>query len=569
MLDVKLQCWMPKKAFLQAVMLAGVLCVPMVGVSSVSYAQQATPISLEDVFEGQKASKRNKKQRAIFKFYELRENAPFWVNEGGLYKKADKLIDALEDSWTHGLNPAHYNLERIEELKGKISGEDARIQKAGLELLLTESYLDYTRDLSGMRFDRRAVSAGKGNWRMAKSHNYLLDLLQADISIDDIFKSLIPDSRTYAKLREALTKIEKSGDVNSKQSFKVVQISKILRPGYAHKAVPDLRARFDMALPEGQDPLLYDDELAARVIAFQRDEYLKPDGVIGPQTLAAINRSPEKKKQQLIVNMERLRWMEKPDADRYVIVNIPSATLWAIEDKQIALQMPVIVGKPKRPTNSFITEIRGVRINPTWTIPPTIKKEDIWPKLVSDPTYVTNKGIEIYDGYGRNAPTIDPLSVDWANVTWSQVNLMRMVQVPGNHNPLGRFRVLMPNSYDIYLHDTNRPDYFGRHNRDLSSGCIRMYDPVAMTEFIFKDKKWSSERTEKILNSLKMTDVSAATPIPVYLLYYTVWLDNKGNIVYGDDMYGWDDDVLAALDGVDEKRISRHNNKSSAASGAL
>lgn len=564
---INIKRWMPCNALLLAALLAGFLCVPQ----NVVFAKDglAKNASLAETLADQKPAKRSKKQRDIFSFYEAREHAPYWVNENGLYRHTNKLVKALEESWTHGLNPAHYNLEQIEELKSNLGGDDARIKKASLEILLTEAYLEYARDLSGMRFNRLDVSAGRGAWRKAKSYGYLLDLLQADIAVHEIFESLIPDSRTYAKLRDALIEIEESGDVNEKQSMKEVRINKILRPGSAHRGVPDLRERFNMTLPEGQDERLYDDELAARVIAFQRDEYLKPDGVIGPQTLAAINRSPEKKRLQLIVNLERLRWMEKPSTERYVIVNIPSATLWAIEDKNIALQMPVIVGKPDRPTNSFITEIRGVRINPTWTIPPTIKREDIWPKLVNDPSYVTNKGIELYNGYGRDAPTIDPHSVDWANATWEQVNLMRMVQVPGNHNPLGRFRILMPNRYDIYLHDTNRPDYFGKHNRDLSSGCVRMYDPVAMTEFIFKDKKWSADKTTRILNSLKMTDVSAATPIPIYLLYYTVWLDNKGNIVYGDDMYGWDDTVLAALSKVDEKRISRHTKRSKASLGAL
>lgn len=556
-----------KYKLLRAVVLAGVFCVP----ANVVFAQSSSvqQVSLADIFAKKKSVQRSAKQKDIFAFYEARTNEPFWVSERGLKRHTHILIKALETSWTHGLNPAHYQVERIGELKADLSGEDARIKKAELELVLMASYLEYARDLSGMRFNRLDVSAGKGPWRMAKSYGHLLDMLAADLAVDQVLKSFLPDSRTYTKLREELIRLEESGGVDENQSFTPIQIGKVLRPNDLHEGVVDLRYRLGLEVAEGQNPMLYDDALAAQVIAFQRDEYLKPDGIIGPQTLAALNRSPAQKKKQLIVNLERLRWMEKPSADRYVIVNIPSATLWAIEDKQVAIQMPVIVGQPDRPTNSFIAEIRGVRINPTWTIPPTIKREDIWPKLIEDPTYVVNKGIEIFDGFGKDAPTIDPLSVDWENMTWDQVNLMRMVQVPGNHNPLGRFRVLMPNSYDIYLHDTNKPSYFGRHNRDLSSGCIRMYDPVAMTEFIFKGKNWSEERTTKILNSLETTDIAAVARIPIYLLYYTVWLDNKGNIVYGDDMYDWDDAVLAALDKVDAKRISRHTKGSGASSGAL
>jgi len=491
--------------------------------------------------------------KAVLDFYAARSHLPYWMNEVGMYRRGEMLIDELRNSWTHGLNPASYHLDKIENLRDSQS----RLQRAELELWLTKAYLKYSRDLSGMRFEPALVKVGPGNWRKPKSYEYLLERLQAQIKLTDIIASLLPESTTYKKLRAALIALEKNRAIMG-QSFQYLIFDGLLRPGYAHNNVPDLRRRFGLAAPQG-NAYLYDDVLAASVMAFQRNEYLKPDGVIGPQTLQALNRSPEAQRRQLIVNLERLRWMDKPQADRYVLVNIPSATLWALDKGRVALQMPVIVGMAARPTLSFTAEIRGVRVNPTWTIPTTIKREDIWPQLIEDPSVIIGKGIEIYDGYGRDAPTVDPMKIKWGEMNWQELRNYRMVQSPGNHNPLGRFRVLMPNDYNIYLHDTNRPDKFSALSRDLSSGCVRMYDPVAMTDFILaEDKEWNAQKRTEILETLKLTNIYLPEPIPVYLLYYTAWLDKNGDITYGNDIYGWDAAVMAAIQAVDGIAVSGH-----------
>ncbi len=259
--------------------------------------------------------------------------------------------------------------------------------------------------------------------------------------------------------------------------------------------------------------------------------------------------------------MERLRWVADEKPNRFIVVNIPSATLWAIEEGQVAFEMPVVIGRKKRETLSFVTTIHGVRFNPTWTVPPTIKKEDIVPQLIENPGYLADKGMELYDGYGKDAPTLDPSVVDWANITESEMKGLRMVQIPGAHNPLGRIRVLMPNSHNIYLHDTNDKSLFWRADRAKSSGCVRLKDPEKVAEFVMKAKNsWNEKSLKKMLDKPKTSDIYTSERMPVYLLYYTTWIGDKGQIVYGYDVYDKDRELLQLIEKLDGIPFIRDNN---------
>lgn len=251
---------------------------------------------------------------------------------------------------------------------------------------------------------------------------------------------------------------------------------------------------------------------------------------------------------QILANMERLRWMGDEKPDRYVLVNIPSATLWAVDEGEVALEMPVIVGKPKRPTPSFRTEITGVRFNPNWTVPPTIKKVDFLPMLQEDPYALSYLGIELIDKRGPRAVTLDPGQVDWMTISRQEFMNIRMVQAPGENNPLGQFKVEMENPYGIYLHDTNKPEFFEMTDRALSSGCVRVADPEGLSAFLLKgNKDWSAGKMAKIVASGRMRDIKVESSLPVYIVYQTVWQDAEGRVVFGPDVYGRDGRLAASL----------------------
>jgi murein L,D-transpeptidase YcbB/YkuD len=191
-----------------------------------------------------------------------------------------------------------------------------------------------------------------------------------------------------------------------------------------------------------------------------------------------------------------------------------------------------------------VAQIEGVRFNPNWTVPPTIKRKDYLPKLKDDPSYLSQKGIQLVKA-GR---TIDPQEIDWADLSAQELSQIRMVQPPGEKNALGQYRVLMPNPHNIYLHDTNQKSAFDEVDRAISSGCVRLSDPKRLAEFLVSpEPKWTKERLEATVSSGKMRDVRISDSIPVYLFYYTVWLDTRGDVVFGSDIYGRDSKLLALL----------------------
>jgi murein L,D-transpeptidase YcbB/YkuD len=160
--------------------------------------------------------------------------------------------------------------------------------------------------------------------------------------------------------------------------------------------------------------------------------------------------------------------------------------------------------------------------------------------------------MQLISGVGEAAVTLDPLAFDWENITQEELKDLRMVQVPGAHNPLGRIRVLMPNSYNIYLHDTNEPQYFERASRAASSGCVRMKDPERMANFILQGRKgWDARDLPEVLVDGETRDLFIPEPIPVYMLYYTVWINDQGDLVYGQDLYQFDENLIKMLKNID------------------
>lgn len=506
-------------------------------------------------------------QEAIDGFYLARDGEALWLKGTKLNDAGKTLFETLQNSWVHGVNPKSYHSDQIEllidnKLYGRKKGRDLALQ---LELLLTDGFVRYVRDLSGMRIDPVPLSLNRRDWLQRISAQDSLKLLsQKKYKADEIREILDrqePQTETYQRLKSALVGLVQEDDHLDPIKVNIGR-ARVMRPGRGYDAIPQLRERLGLSLLEEEqnDRFKYDVALVDAVKLFQEKHGLKPDGLVGQQTIHALNHGKKEKINQLVVNMERLRWVADEKPDRFIVVNIPSARLWAIEHGSVAFTMPVIVGRKKRPTLSFVTKIHGVRFNPTWTVPPTIKKEDILPKLMENPAYLADKGMELFDGYGPQAPTLDPETVDWENISENDLHNLNMVQVPGAHNPLGRIRVLMPNKHNIYLHDTNNRSLFRRENRAKSSGCVRLQDPKKVALFALKNRKhWSPERMSEVLAAGSLKDVYTNDHTKVFLLYYTAWLGHEKQIVYGQDIYGYDTALLAQLQKFDKIPVFEDN----------
>ncbi len=521
--------------------------------------QPQVPLGINTIiynnFDSKLARSYMKTPKALFEFYAARNFKPVWSNSSGVNKEARALVDLIEKSWEHGLNPYSYHLENIYKF---LDTRDEPLL-ADLDVLLSDAYVRLARDLTGIRVDPSSLKSNKKFWKTPLAADYVLGLLQQNSDASALIHSFEPKGRTYEAIQAELVALTTDKAFAYEAVLPIRVNVNVLRPMDRNEAVRKIRVRLDVPAFEGSDPTLYDDRVAAAVIRFQRENGLKDDGIIGGQTLDIMNISHTTKIEQLIANLERLRWVEEEKPNKFVVVNVPSATLWAVEGGKVAFEMPVIVGTQKRPTNIFRTTIDGIRFNPNWTVPPTIKKDDILPKLRDNPDYLSSKGMDLLNNNGQ---MLNPASLDWQNMSEQDLRSLSMVQKPGLNNPLGRVRVLMPNAYNIYLHDTNDPSYFDRANRAASSGCVRMKYPEQMANFVMSERAgWTPENTQSYIEEGRMRDVFIQNPIPVYLLYYTVWIGEDGALVFGSDLYGFDDNLIKLLKDLDGIFIPVDNNR--------
>ncbi|MBI4031778.1 MAG: L,D-transpeptidase family protein [Proteobacteria bacterium] len=484
--------------------------------------------------------------KAIKAFYGGRENVPFWLNGRGERERVESVLNILENSWTHGLNPKEYHAAQIRELLE--SDSLFKPKQARLELLLTDAVMRYGHDITGMRVDPASIKQQSKFWRAPLTPAEMLEKISASDDPAEDMEELAPQDKFYEALREELARmmtVENDYD----QYLPIDFGGGLFNPGGRHRNVAKLRGRMGLDHRESDGPpSFYDDRLAAAVMKFQKQHGLDPDGVIGSKTLALLNRTNKGQIEQIVANMERLRWLEQEKPDRYILINLPSQMLWAVENGKTVHEMKVVVGMPWRKTRDFTTMVTGVRLNPTWTVPYGIKMADMLPKLKEDPYALTDKGIEFYRGYGKGAPTFDPGTVNWKTVSRAEMLKIKMMQTPGDHNALGRVRILMDNEFDMYMHDTNHPEFFDLEDRTKSSGCIRLHDPRKIADFVMSGSKgWSKNKMEEIIASGGTTDMNAAKPFPVFILYQTMWQDDKGQLVYGPDIYERDETLIKAL----------------------
>lgn len=316
-----------------------------------------------------------------------------------------------------------------------------------------------------------------------------------------------------------------------------------LKPGMDGAAVAQLRARLaaggylDSRHSKNND---YDDAVMAAVKKYQTEQYLGADGVAGAATLAALNVPVQARIDQVRVNMERARWLLYKLQGTFVIVDIAGYKVALYRDGQPIWRSRVQVGKPFRSTPIFQAEITYVTFNPTWTVPPTILKEDVLPKILSNPNYLSNNRIRPLD---REGNILDPSTIDWSNPRG-----ITLRQDAGPENSLGQVVIRFPNDYAIYLHDTPHRELFAKNVRATSSGCIRVENPLQLVELLFNDPvRWNSAGIQKQLANGKTENIRLPVKVPVLLAYWTVDMGSNGRVAFKPDVYGYDSPVLKAL----------------------
>ena len=268
--------------------------------------------------------------------------------------------------------------------------------------------------------------------------------------------------------------------------------------------------------------------------------------MVGKSTIAALNMPVEDRIQQIRANLERTRWTLHDMPSSAVLVDIAGFQLHYRHNGETLWSSRVMVGQPYNQTPVFRSAITYLVLNPTWTIPPGMLKNEIIPKILKNPNYLRNENLKVYDLKGN---PVDARTIEWSRyLTRGFPYVLR--QDAGPDNALGRIKFMFPNPYHVYLHDTPSKSLFGRNSRALSHGCIRVQSPLDLGRMILANDPGntvSNARIDQILESGKTTGLSLKKPLPVFLLYITAKGDADGTISFSPDVYGRDAAVIEAL----------------------
>jgi murein L,D-transpeptidase YcbB/YkuD len=500
--------------------------------------------SLEKLLQTKPKQLAELNEPAVVGFYAKGKYKPLWSDAKGPLNRAYDLLSVIIHADDEGLKPSDYYLEEIKKYWAA-KDLDAAIH---LDLLLSAALYRYSSHVYSSRFKPHELDVDWHIKNKALDVRSLFAAVARKESISQLLNALPPQHSAYQLLKKALQRYR---DLEQQGGWQRLNKGPTLQAGVQHKQVKQLRQRLEITgdLLEGslQNMDIFDHGLTEAVKHFQQRHGLTVDGNVGPETRRALNITVSARIGQIRINMERWRWMPRKLGKRYLMVNMTGFELYIMENGLPVLTMPVIIGKSYRSTPSFSGLISTMEYNPYWTIPTNMIVKDFIPRQINDPAFLTKKSIKLFRGWGENAREIDPLTVNWDKVDKDRFPYW-MRQEPGPKNALGRAKFLFSNPYEIYLHGTPDRHLFDRVVRTFSSGCIRVKDPVRLAAYLLNDGSLQME--EEILANIHLaTNQSVRLPIavPIYLAYWTAWVDQHGSFNFRHDIYGRDarlDDVL-------------------------
>jgi len=477
-------------------------------------------------------------------FYARRAFRPAWDDE----KNAAELRRAIADSAADGLNPDDYLLAQLEELARQARGPAATPPlRARYDILLTESLLRLGYHLSFGKVDAETFDP-QWNYGRTLDDRDVPGRIERALASQDIYQrieALKPTHRLYAALKRELARYRAA---EGEPAPPAVPPGPSLKPGAADPRVPLIRARLvasgDLAAGVEAAGDTYDPVLEAAVRGFQRRMGLDSDGVVGAGTVAELNVPAAERVRVLRVNLDRGRVLLHDLPERFVVVNIAGFTAYLVRGQDIEWSARVQVGKTYRKTPLFRSEMNYLVFNPTWTVPPGIIRNDILPAAKKDPASITRRGLKVLD---RNGQEIDPASIDWSRFSSGIPYTLR--QDPGPNNALGRVKLMFPNDYFVYLHDTPSQALFDKADRAFSSGCVRVERALELAERALDDPaQWNADSIAAVVRGGKLQNVTLKRRMPVLLAYWTAWVDPDGLVNFRRDLYGQDAKWAEGLD---------------------
>jgi murein L,D-transpeptidase YcbB/YkuD len=502
---------------------------PVKAASNVPVADQPAAEKLHELLDT-KAAKffdRKAERTAIEKFYTERGYAPIWTGGGTLTAQAKGVIARLKDAAADGLDPADYPVPNFAEA-------NSPDQVAEADLKLTASMMDYARQAQSGRMHWSQVSADIQYPEHPIDPEQVLTNVTTAKDASAALDGYNPPHKLYRELKQKLAELRKASE------GPVIEIAEgpslVFRKNAVMEdpRVPQIRARLGVA--ENADDTRYDADVAAAVEAFQARSHLKPDGVLGNNTLRALNGvKKDRQIDTIIVNMERWRWLPRelgaPSlGDAYAILNIPDYSLKVMQHGAQIWSTRVVVGKPGVHATPLLTEtMKYITVNPTWNVPPSIIYKEYLPALQQDPTVLERMGLKLERDRSGG---------------------IHISQPPGERNALGRIRFNFPNKFLVYQHDTPDKYLFAKETRAFSHGCMRVQNPdqyaATLLNIALPQDHYTPEKIRSMYGRNEF-DIKFPTPIPVNITYQTAFVDSAGKLQIRPDVYGRDSTMLALL----------------------
>ncbi|MCP5074032.1 MAG: L,D-transpeptidase family protein [Rhodobacteraceae bacterium] len=520
-------------AFIKAVAVSVVVCLA-IGTSAPVSAKSISGAVVQNSLIADKSLTENAKA-----FYAARGYKPVWVgsNNSG---RAKALISALSASGQHGLPTKRY---KAAELKKALSAARRGSNAGATEVFATWAFLAYAHDISSGIVEPSRIDRNMSISNPRRSDSALLSAVSKS-SGRGFMNSLAPKHPEYKRLLAEKKRLEKligGGDFGANVPVAT------LKPGSSSKNVVVMRQRLSR-LGYGRlgNSPAFDDGLVKTVKLFQQEHGMRPDGVAGPGTIKMMNVSAKHRLQQVLVNLERERWLNFERGKRHIFVNQADFSFSMYDNGKVSFKSDVVIGAVKhdRITPEFNDEMTHMVINPTWHVPRSIAGKEYLPMLKKNPQALARRGLRMISSSGRS---VNPSEIDFSQYTAKNFPYS-IKQPPSRANALGIVKFMFPNKFNIYLHDTPSKSLFKKEVRTFSHGCIRVQRPVDFAHKLLERQTsnpagafqaWLDTRREQFVNLEK--------PIPVYLSYRTAFFGKNGRINYRRDFYGRDKRVFKAL----------------------
>ncbi|MND83909.1 murein L,D-transpeptidase [compost metagenome] len=491
---------------------------------------------------------------AIVSFYSEKRTF-LWSSDNKALDKARNVAAFFAQADDDGLNPEEYAVAIPGDHFDEAELTERQQKLADFEIRMSARALRYAIDAGEGRVVADRLSGFHDLPRGRVDPKAVLARLASESDPVAYLKSFQPNNEAYASLKRELAQTEapagepirisldkaiRPGDTNDQLGKVVALITRHAPASYLEQHRNVLQAHADASI--------YDPELAVAIKDYQKLSGSTPDGIIGKNTIAALQGEQDSvKRDRILYSMERLRWLPHDFGSRYVMVNQPSYRAEYFEHGKEKLAMNVVIGSPTHQTYFFYNKVQTVVFNPSWGVPRSIILNEMLPKVMRDTSYLDRNGYEVYVG-GKK---VSASAVNWSAVAAGKAHV-GIRQKPSLDNALGELKILFPNAHDIYMHDTPAKSYFSRDMRALSHGCIRLERPRDMAAAVLgKPVEELGKYFGKDERGLKV-----ANPVPVYIAYFTAWPDANGNVRFFNDIYDRDSGLQKAFDKTAESRLA-------------